>query len=107
MRFKFLAVIALAAFIGLSGCRTESNTNVNANANKATPAPTETKAATSADQTKIEDALKKAGFPDVKVDTSGAQAVIRGTVPKGKLQDAVKVATEAAGKPVKNEVTEK
>jgi hypothetical protein len=51
--------------------------------------------------------LKKAGFTDVKVDTSGAQAVIRGTVPKGKLQDAVKVATEAAGKPVKNEVTEK
>lgn len=69
-----------------------------------TPAPA---AATSGDKTKIEEALKKAGFPDVTVDVSGPQAVIRGTVAKGKMQDAVKAATEAAGKPVKNEVTEK
>jgi hypothetical protein len=37
MRFKFLAVIALASFIGLSGCKGES-TNTNANANKANTA---------------------------------------------------------------------
>jgi osmotically-inducible protein OsmY len=71
---------------------------------KPPPAPA---AATSGDKTKIEEALKKAGFPDVTVDVSGPQAVIRGTVAKGKMQDAVKAATEAAGKPVKNEVTEK
>jgi len=71
---------------------------------KAPPAPA---AATSGDKTKIEEALKKAGFPDVTVDVSGPKAVIRGTVAKGKLQDAVKAATEAAGKPVDNQVTEK
>ena len=73
---------------------------------KPTPTPTPA-AATSADQKKIEDALKAKGFTDVKVDTTTTPATIRGTVPKGKLAEAVKVAQEAAGKPVKNEVTEK
>lgn len=73
---------------------------------KPTPTPTPA-AATSADQKKIEDALKAKGFNDVKVDTTTTPATIRGTVPKGKLAEAVKVAQEAAGKPVKNEVTEK
>lgn len=73
---------------------------------KPTPTPTPA-AATSADQKKIEDALKAKGFTDVKVDTTTTPATIRGTVAKGKLAEAVKVAQEAAGKPVKNEVTEK
>jgi hypothetical protein len=110
MRFKFLAVIALASFIGLSGCRGESNTNVNAN-KVATPTPvvktSETAAANTAEISKIEEALKKAGFTDVKVDTTTTPATLRGTVAKGKMQDMVKVAQEAAGKPVKNEVVEK
>ncbi|HRH40008.1 MAG TPA: BON domain-containing protein [Pyrinomonadaceae bacterium] len=73
---------------------------------KPTPTPTPA-AASSADKTKIEDALKAKGFKDVTVDTTTTPATIRGTVPKGKLAEAVKVAQEAAGKPVKNEVTEK
>ncbi len=72
------------------------------------PTPTPVPAtASSADQKKIEDALKAKGFTDVKVDTTTTPATIRGTVAKGKLAEAVKVAQEAAGKPVKNEVTEK
>lgn len=72
---------------------------------KPTPPPP---TADNSDKTKIEDALKKAGFTTVTVDVSGTQATIKGTVAKGKLQEAVKVATEAnGGKPVKNEVTEK
>jgi hypothetical protein len=71
------------------------------------PAPTPIPAtASNADKTKIEDALKKAGFTTVTVDTTTTPATIRGTVAKGKMADVVKVAQEAAGKPVKNEVTE-
>lgn len=71
---------------------------------KPTPPPA---TADSADKTKIEDALKKAGFTTVTVDVSGTQATLRGTYPKGKGQDVQKVATEAnGGKPVKNEATE-
>ncbi len=108
MRFKFLAVIALASFLFLSGCKGDANTNIN---KVASPTPivktSETAAANTAEQTKIEEALKKAGFTDVKVDNSTTPATLRGTVAKGKLQDMMKVVTEAAGKPLKNEVTEK
>ena len=72
---------------------------------KATPTPIPA-TASNADKTKIEDALKKAGFTTVTVDTTTTPATIRGTVAKGKMADVVKVAQEAAGKPVKNEVTE-
>ncbi len=71
---------------------------------KPTPPPA---TANTADKTKIEEALKKAGFSGVTVDVSGTQAVLKGTYPKGKAQDVAKVATEANdGKPVKNEATE-
>lgn len=71
---------------------------------KPTPPPP---TANTSDKTKIEDALKKAGFTTVTVDVAGTQATLRGTYPKGKAQDVVKVATEAnGGKPVKNEATE-
>ena len=110
MRFKFLAVIALAGFIGLSGCKTESNVNANkANTNAPTPVAktSETAAPSMADVSKIEEALKKAGFADIKVDGTTTPVTLRGTFPKGKKDDVVKVAQEAAGKPVKNEATEK
>ena len=71
---------------------------------KPPPAPATT---TSVDKTKIEDALKKAGHTGVTVDTTTTPATLRGTVAKGKTQDMKKVADEAAGKPLKNETTEK
>lgn len=108
---KFLTILSLAAAMAFVGCRGNANTNTNANANMnvnvnmATPVTKTTETATvdTATKTKVEDALKKAGFSDVTYDGS----TLRGTVAKGKLTEVVKVAQEASGKPVKNEVTEK
>lgn len=110
---KFLTILSLATMLAFAGCRGDSNTNTNANANAnvnaATPVPKTTETATvdNATKTKVEEALKKAGFTDVTFDATTTPATLRGTVAKGKLTEVVKVAQEAAGKPVKNEVTEK
>jgi hypothetical protein len=113
MKFKTLSILAtlsLATVLFLSACGGGTTAN-NTNMNKPTPLPssTTTAAANTADQTKLQDALKKAGFPDVTVatDPASGQAIVRGTVPKGKMQDMMKAALEANGKPVKNEATEK
>ncbi len=71
---------------------------------KPPPAPA---AATTVDKAKIEEALKKAGYTGVTVDTTTTPATLRGTVAKGKTQDMMKVVTDAAGKPLQNATTEK
>src|SRR6185369_12046273 len=112
MRIKLLVVLCLSAFLFLAGCKGD-NANANANANKPAATPTavpktsETPATDAATVKKIEDALKAKGFTDVKVDGTTKPITIRGTVPKGKLDQAVQAAQEAAGTPVKNEITEK
>lgn len=108
----FLTVLSLAGVLLLGACGGGAANNANnAAANKPTPLPssTTTAAANTADTTKLSDALKKAGFADVTVatDPASGQAIVRGTVAKGKTQDMMKVALEANGKPVKNETTEK
>ena len=116
MKIKFLAVLSLAAFIFLSGCRSTNEGNVNVNVNRtntnvstATPVTKTNESATTDPnlKSKIESALKAKGFNDITVDTSTTPATIRGTVAKGKMAEAVQAAQEAAGKPVKNELTEK
>lgn len=112
---KFLTILSLATALAFVGCKgssnTNTNTNLNTNVNMATPTPvaktTESATTDTAAKTKIEDALKKKGFTGVTVDTTTTPATLRGTVAKGKLAEVVQVAQEAAGKPVKNEVTEK
>jgi len=111
---KFLAILSLTAFLLLSGCGGDkANTNVNANntAVVATPTPVvktnETAAVDSTLKTKTEEALKKKGFTDVTVDATTTPATLRGSVPKGKMAEAIQTAQEAAGKPFKNEITEK
>jgi hypothetical protein len=103
-----LTTLSLAAVLFLGACGGGGAAN-NANVNKPTPLPVSTAnmAPANDDKTKIEEALKKAGFNDVTVDTSTTPVTIRGSVPKGKLQDVTKAAMEATGKTVKNEVTEK
>lgn len=107
----FLTILGLSAALFLSACGGGAANNANNAANKPTPLPssTTTAAANTADTTKLSDALKKAGFADVTVatDPANGQAIVRGTVAKGKTQDMMKVALEANGKPVKNETTEK
>jgi len=110
MRIKLLAVLCLSAFLFLSGCKGDVNTNANKNeaaTPTAVPKTSETVATDTATVKKIEDALKAKGFTDVKVDGTTKPITIRGTVAKGKLAEVVQVAQEAAGTPVKNEVTEK
>jgi hypothetical protein len=109
MKIKFLIVTCLAWLVlGFIGCGGGANTN-NAAVATPTPIPKTTEVATTdpALKQKIEDALKKKGYNDVTVDTSTTPATIRGTVPKGKLQDAYQTAMEAAGKPINNQLTEK
>ena len=113
MRIKLLVVLCLSTFLFLAGCRGDSNTN-NANVKPmATPTPTaiakttETPATDAATVKKIEDALKAKGFTDVKVDGTTKPITLRGTVAKNKMDQAVQTAQEAAGTPVKNELTEK
>jgi hypothetical protein len=117
MNIKLLGTISLSAALLLSGCGGGANTNTNANANMnanraATPTPVVvTNAAANTDpnlKPKIEEALKKAGFTEVTVDTSTPKVTLRGTVAKGKLGEVVRVAQEAnGGKPVDNLVGEK
>jgi sulfur carrier protein ThiS len=105
----FLIAMTMAVALFVSACGGSGAAN-NANNSKPTPLPTSTTtaAANTVDQSKLSDALKKAGFADVTVATDPAgQAIVRGTVAKGKTQDMMKVALEANGKPVKNETTEK
>ena len=110
MRIKLLVVLCLSTFLFLAGCRGDSNVNANANRATATATPlpktSETAAVDNTLRTKIEDALKKKGFTSVTVDTSTTPATLRGTYPKGKLDEVIQTAQEAAGKPVKNEMAE-
>jgi hypothetical protein len=117
MKIKVLAVLGLAALVGLAGCRGGSNTNTNTanantgantSANATTPTPvTKTNESAATDpnlKTKIENALKAKGYNDLTIDTSTTPATLRGTYPKDKLADVMATATEAnGGKPIKNE----
>jgi osmotically-inducible protein OsmY len=55
----------------------------------------------------VEDAMKKKGFNDVSVEATTAEVTLRGSVPKGKLGEAVQGAQEVAKRKVNNQLTEK
>lgn len=116
MKIKVLAILGLAAILGLGACKGSTNTNVvvtntntmNTNMTMATPMSTPmAPAADMATQKTVEDALKKAGLNDVTVSATTAEVTLRGSVAKGKLADAVRIATEAGKKKVNNQLTEK
>jgi osmotically-inducible protein OsmY len=119
MKLKILATVSLGAFLLLAGCRGDDNKNTvlntNTNTNTATvmtPTPTpivqtnESKATDTVLKDQIEKALKGKGFNNVTVDTSTTPATLRGSVPKGRMAEAVRTAQEAAGKPLTNQITE-
>ena len=119
MKLKVLATVGLGALLLLSGCKGNAgNTNtgtLNTNTNTAVPTMTATPVVRTGEaantdtvlKTQIETALKGKGFSDVTVDTSTTPATLRGTVAKGKMAEAVRVAQESAGKPLQNQITEK
>ena len=120
MKIKFLAVLSLAAVAGLSGCGGGSNTNTavvtnttttttttNTNMAMSTPMSTPAPARDAAAETAVKAALDKAGMKDVTVSATTAVVTIRGTVAKGKMGEAVQIATEAGKRKVDNQVVEK
>ena len=116
MKIKVLAVLGLATFIGLVGCRGTANSNTmvvtntnttNTNMMMATPMATPMAMADPATKKTIEDALAKKGITGVTVDAMSTGVTLRGTVAKGKMAEAVQIAQEAGRKSVKSELTEK
>lgn len=114
MKIKLLTVLSLAAFLCLGGCRSTSNTNANlvtTNTNTTvtttTPMATMAPAADAVTQTNVESALTKAGITGIMVDATTTEITLRGSVAKGKLAEAVRIANErGGGKRVNNQLVE-
>jgi len=115
MKIRVLTVLSLAAFLLMVGCRGAANTNtangnMMMNSNSMANSMTNTMTAPMADsatKSTVESALAKAGITGVMVDATTAGITLRGTVAKGKMAEAVRVAQESGKKAVKNELTEK
>lgn len=114
MKIKVLAVLGLAALVGVGGaCRgggantanANMNTNTNMNTTVATPMPTMAMADPAA-KSAVEDALKKKGITGVTVEATRDEVTLRGTVAKGKMTEAMMAATEAGKRKVVNQLTE-
>ena len=57
---------------------------------------------------RVQNELLQKGFSDVTVDSSTLPITLRGTIPKGKMEEVIQLAQEANGrKPIKNELIEK
>lgn len=118
MKVKVLAILGLAAVVGVGACRSATNTATNTTTNPtntatvATPtAVPKTNESATVDpnmKSKVEAALKAKGYTDVTVDTTDGKMTLRGTVGKNKTAELMAAAMEAnGGKPVVNQVTEK
>jgi hypothetical protein len=119
MKIKFIAVLGLAAVAGLAGCKggaanTNTNTAVvtntsttNTNMTMATPMSTPTATKDTAAETAVKAALDKAGMKDVMVDATTGEITLRGTVAKGKMSEAVRIANETGKRKVNNQIVEK
>ena len=114
MKIRVLTVLALASFLFMIGCGGSANTNVaNGNAmntNSTANSMTNTVTAPVNDSvaaTAVRDAMQKAGLKDVTVTATTSEVILRGSVPKGKLGEAVRIATETGKRKVDNQLTEK
>ncbi len=56
--------------------------------------------------TKVQNALTEKGLFNVSVEVTNKEVILRGTVPKGKMAEAVMHATETGKRKVRNELTE-
>jgi hypothetical protein len=119
MKVKGLAILGMAAILGLGACKSATNTNtavlntntntavMNTNVTMATPMSTPMATKDAAAETAVKAALDKAGLKDVTVDATTTEVTLRGTVAKGKLGEAVRIANEAGKRKVNNQLTEK
>jgi hypothetical protein len=115
MKTKILTIFSLAAIFVFGACRSADNANtantanMNTNVNMTATTPM-TNTAGAADPTakaNVESALRKAGYNDVMVDATANEITLRGTVAKGKLGEAVRIANESGNRRVNNQLTEK
>jgi Rieske Fe-S protein len=117
MKIKFLAVLGLATVAGLAGCKGAANTNTavtnttttsttNTNIAMSTPMSTPMATKDAAAETAVKAALDKAGIKGVTAEATTAVVTLRGTVAKGKMSEAVQIATEAGKRKVDNQLTE-
>ncbi len=112
MKIKFLAVFCMAMFSLMIGCKSATNANMaNANANMNANMTMKTPMMAASDpaaETAVKAALVKKGLTDVTVTATTTEITLRGTVPKGKLTDAMMAANEArVNRKITNQVTEK
>jgi len=82
--------------------KTINSTNGNNSENK----PTVARLPAAQFKERVERALKLKGFNNVVVDAATKPATIRGSVPKGKIEEAIQIAQAAAEEPVKSEIYE-
>jgi hypothetical protein len=54
----------------------------------------------------LESAFEQKEFKDISAEATTTEVTLRGTVPKGKLADAVRIAQETAKRKIKNQLTE-
>ncbi len=110
MKIRILTVLSLAVFMFLVGCRGAANTNMTANGNMMNSNSMTNTMSTASDSvaaTAVKDAMQKAGFNNVMVTATTTEVTLRGTVPKGKLGEAVRIANETGKRRVSNELSEK
>ena len=106
MKIKVLAVLSLAAFLFLVGCKGAANTNVT-NGNIMNGNSMANSMADNAAKNAVEAALKSKGFNDVTIEATTTEVTIRGTIPKGKMAEVNQVAQEIGKRKVNNQVIEK
>jgi hypothetical protein len=116
MKIRVLTVFCLAAFLLMVAARRSQHntangnmTNSNSMANSMANSMTNTTAAAndSVAATAVRDAMQKAGYKDVTVTATTSEVILRGSVPKGKLGEAVRIANETGRRRVDNQLTEK
>lgn len=108
MKIRILAVLSLAAFMFLVGCRGAANTNGNMMVNGNSMANSMTAPmADNAAKNAVEAALRGKGFNNVTVEATTTEVTIRGTIPKGKMAEVNQLAQETGKRKVNNQVIEK
>ncbi len=86
-----------------NAANTTANTNTNTAVVNTTPTPDTSQ--DNALRNTVEANLTKAGVTGVNVSVSGGEVTLRGTIPRARLQDAMKAANDASPKRVNNQLT--
>jgi outer membrane lipoprotein SlyB len=107
MKKVFLIITLLATGAFLAGCnKTETNTNAVVNAKTPVPVANLASGTDPELKKKIEENWAKVGCTGAVVEVKEGVAILRGTIPKGKMQDCVRAAQEAKPGKFENNLVE-